>query len=137
MSSSLHPKEYTLDTITRGVITILVLLALYFLTRRLSSVLLPFLVSWIIAYMLNPLVNFLQYKCRLKSRGLSIFAAIVFPKRRLRVTQLKRCSVSSVELTMAISSDLSTYSLLRLDRNPSSPLLMYIPCVMVCYSMGW
>jgi len=70
-------EKYDLDTITRGVITILVILALYFLTRRLSSVLLPFLVSWIIAYMLNPLVSFLQYKCRLKSRGLSIVAAFV------------------------------------------------------------
>lgn len=73
----LRPKEYNLDTITRGVITICVIIGLYLLTRRLSSVLLPFLVSWVIAYMLHPLVSFLQHKCRLKNRGLSIFVAIL------------------------------------------------------------
>ncbi len=77
MNTSLQPKEYNLDTITRGIITVLVLVGLYLLTRRLSSVLLPFLVSWIIAYMLHPLVTFLQVKCRLKNRGLSIFVALV------------------------------------------------------------
>ena len=77
MSTKLGPKEYNLDTITRGVITIVIIIGLYLLTRRLSSVLLPFLVSWIVAYMMNPLVSFLQYKCRLKNRGLSILAAIV------------------------------------------------------------
>ena len=77
MSTKLGPKEYNLDTITRGVITIVILVALFLLTRRLSSVLLPFLVSWIVAYMLNPLVSFLQHKCRLKNRGLSIMVAIL------------------------------------------------------------
>ena len=77
MSNTLGPKEYNLDTITRGVITILVITGLYLLTRRLSSVLLPFLISWVIAYLMNPLVSFLQYKCRLKNRGLSVVAAIV------------------------------------------------------------
>lgn len=75
--STLGPKEYNLDNITRGVITILVIAGLYLLTRRLSSVLLPFLISWVIAYLMNPLVSFLQYKCHLKNRGLSIAAAIV------------------------------------------------------------
>ena len=75
--STLGPKEYNLDNITRGVITILVIAGLYLLTRRLSSVLLPFLISWVIAYLMNPLVSFLQYKCHLKNRGLSVAAAIV------------------------------------------------------------
>ena len=77
MNTKLGPKEYNLDTITRGVITIVIIIGLYLLTRRLSSVLLPFLVSWIIAYMMNPLVRFLQYKCHLKNRGLSVVTAII------------------------------------------------------------
>ena len=77
MSNSLGPKEYNLDTITRGVITISIIVALYLLTRRLSSVLLPFLISWIIAYMMNPLVCFLQRRCHLKNRGLSVIVAIL------------------------------------------------------------
>lgn len=77
MSNTLGPKKYNLDNITRGVITILIITGLYLLTRRLSSVLLPFLISWVIAYLMNPLVGFLQYKCRLKNRGLSVVAAIL------------------------------------------------------------
>jgi len=77
MNATIGRKEYNLDSITRGVISILVFIALYLLTWRLSSVLLPFLISWVIAYMMNPLVNFLQYKCRFKNRGLSVFAALL------------------------------------------------------------
>lgn len=64
-------------TIVRCIITIVVLAALYLLIRRLSGVLLPFLISFIVAYMLAPIVNFLQHKCRLKNRALSVVVAIL------------------------------------------------------------
>jgi len=47
------------------------------LLNYLSSVLLPFFVAWFFAYMLWPIVRFLQYKCRLKFRILAILAALV------------------------------------------------------------
>ena len=50
-----------------------------------------------------------------------------FPKRRLRVTQLKRLSEKSVAFTIRISPDLSTYSPFLAERNPAFPTLMYIP----------
>ena len=64
-------------TIVRCIITIVVLAALYLLIRRLSGVLLPFLISFIVAYMLAPIVTFLQHKCRLKNRALSVVVAIL------------------------------------------------------------
>lgn len=39
---------------------------------RLYGVLLPFFVSYLIAYMLDPVVEFVQHKCRVKFRGLSV-----------------------------------------------------------------
>ena len=39
---------------------------------RLYGVLLPFFVSFLIAYLLNPVVNFVQNKCKVKFRGLSV-----------------------------------------------------------------
>lgn len=122
MSSSLHPKEYNLDTITRGVITILVLLALYFLTRRLSSVLLPFLVSWIIAYMLNPLVSFLQHKCRLKSRGLSIVAAIFIVIGV--IAAIIAIVVPMISREVAVMSDYISFYMATVD---SSKVLAFLP----------
>lgn len=70
-------KPITFDRVVRWGITIAVIVILFMLIQRLSSVLLPFLVSWIVAYMLNPFVNFLQHKVRLRNRILSIVAALV------------------------------------------------------------
>ena len=39
---------------------------------RLYGVLLPFFVSFLIAYILDPLVEFVQHKCKVKNRGLSV-----------------------------------------------------------------
>lgn len=64
--------------VIRIVISILVLLALYALVRRLSGVLLPFLISFVVAYMLAPIVNFFQHTCRLKNRIVSVIVTIVF-----------------------------------------------------------
>ena len=64
-------------TIIRSLITIAVLAVLYLLIRRLSGVLLPFLISFVVAYMLAPIVNFFQHKCRLKNRVLSIIVTLL------------------------------------------------------------
>lgn len=70
-------KKYNSNQIIHGCITIAVIIALYFLVRRLSGVLVPFLVSWFIAYMLVPMVRFFQYKCRFKNRGLSVTVSMI------------------------------------------------------------
>ena len=70
-------RKFDLDRTVRLCITIVVLIALFFLTRQLSGVLLPFVVSWFIAYLIHPIVNFFQYKCRLKNRTLSVAVTLV------------------------------------------------------------
>ena len=64
-------------TLIRSLITLAVVVALYLLIRRLSGVLLPFLLSFVVAYMLAPIVNFFQHTCRLKSRVLSVLVTII------------------------------------------------------------
>lgn len=63
--------------VIRSVITVLVLAALYLLIRRLSGVLLPFLISFVVAYMLAPIVKFFQETCRLKNRLVSILVTLL------------------------------------------------------------
>ena len=70
-------KEITFDRVVRWLIAALVMSALVLLINRLSSVLLPFFIAWIMAYMIYPFVLFLQHKCRLKYRILSIVAALL------------------------------------------------------------
>jgi len=44
---------------------------------RLYGVLLPFFVSFLLAYLLDPLVSFIQHKCRVKYRGLSVAITLI------------------------------------------------------------
>lgn len=68
----------TFDRFIRGVIALLIIgligTALYFL----SGVLIPFFVAWVVAYLLYPMVRFLQVKCRLRNRLLCIILTVLF-----------------------------------------------------------
>jgi predicted PurR-regulated permease PerM len=72
-----HSRPINHSAIIRGIVTVVVLVALYILIRRLSGVLLPFLISFVVAYMLAPIVNFFQHRCRLKNRVLSVIVTIL------------------------------------------------------------
>lgn len=69
-------KKITFDSFIRGVILGIIIIGILMLLKRLSSVLLPFFIAWLIAYLVYPLVTFFQYRLRLKNRILSIFCAL-------------------------------------------------------------
>ena len=69
-------KKITFDSFIRGVIGCMMVVGILMLVERLSGVLLPFFIAWLIAYMVYPLVKFFQYRLKLKSRILSIFCAL-------------------------------------------------------------
>ncbi|MBP5561564.1 MAG: AI-2E family transporter [Muribaculaceae bacterium] len=61
-------KRYDFDRVARLVITLVTVVAIIYVLNYLSSVLLPFLIGSLLAYMINPLVELLQRALRLKSR---------------------------------------------------------------------
>lgn len=69
-------KKITFDSFVRGILIALVIIGLLALVKRLSSVLLPFFIAWLVAYMMYPLVTFFQYRLRVKNRMASIFCAL-------------------------------------------------------------
>ncbi len=69
-------KPYTFDRVVRIIIGFTVLLLIFLLVKRLSDVLLPFFIALLLAYMLDPIVSFFQFKLRLKNRILSIVTAL-------------------------------------------------------------
>lgn len=69
-------EKITFDTFIRGVIGCIIVVILFLLMKRLSSVLLPFFIAWLIAYLIYPLVKLFQYKLKFKSRPLSIICAL-------------------------------------------------------------
>lgn len=68
---------YTFDKVVRLLIGITILVLIFLLFRRLSAVLTPFFVGWLLAYMLHPIVCFFQYKLKFRSRILSISTTLV------------------------------------------------------------
>ena len=69
-------KKITFDSFIRAVILGAIIIGILMLLKRLSGVLLPFFLAWLIAYLIYPLVSFSQYKLRLKNRIASIFCAL-------------------------------------------------------------
>lgn len=68
---------YTFDKVVRLLIGLTVITVLILLFRRLNTVLTPFFVGWMIAYLLHPLVKFFQHKLKFKSRILSVITTLV------------------------------------------------------------
>lgn len=71
-------REITFDRFVRGVAFLFILAAVLLLLNYLSRVLIPFFVAWLAAYLLYPIVAFLQYKCRLRNRLLCIVLTLLF-----------------------------------------------------------
>ena len=69
--------QITFDSFIRGAIGVLILVGIVMLLNRLSNVLVPFFLAWLIAYILFPLVKFFQYRCRMKYRVLGILSAFL------------------------------------------------------------
>lgn len=56
----LPQKKITFDSFIRGVLSGAVIIAILYLLNRLSGVLLPFFIAWLIAYLTYPMVIFLS-----------------------------------------------------------------------------
>ena len=70
-------KQITFDRFIRGVMGAIIVVGIVMLLNRLSGVLLPFFLAWLLSYLLFPLVKFFQYRCRLKYRIAAILCAFV------------------------------------------------------------
>ena len=72
------PQTITFDKFIRWSLTALAVVAVFLIIKGLSSVLLPFFIAWLLAYLLYPIVKFVQYKLHVPGRALSIIVAMTF-----------------------------------------------------------
>lgn len=70
-------KEITFDKFIRWTGIVFIIGAVLFATNYLSSVLLPFFIAWFFAYLLYPVVKFIENKLHVKVRALSIIIAML------------------------------------------------------------
>lgn len=68
----------TFDRFIRWALTALGIAVVFLIVNYLSSVLLPFFVAWLFAYLLYPIVKFVQYKLHVPTRPLSIIVTMIF-----------------------------------------------------------
>lgn len=73
----MEQKKITFDSFIRSVMAVIIVVGIVMLLNRLSSVLLPFFLAWLISYILFPLVKFFQYRCRMKFRILGILCTFL------------------------------------------------------------
>ena len=69
-------KPYTFDRVVRIVISIAVIAGLYLLIRSIRWALLPFLLGWLLAYLINPAVGICQQRFGVRHRGLAILITL-------------------------------------------------------------
>lgn len=70
-------QKITFDKFIRWLGAGALIIAVLYITNYLSSVLLPFFVAWLFAYLLYPMVKFIQYRMRVRVRALAIIIAML------------------------------------------------------------
>lgn len=75
--SLISNKPFTVDRIIRTAIWIAVIWGTFQTLNYLSDVLIPFAIAALLAYIINPLVLFLQNKVRIKNRVVSVLLSLV------------------------------------------------------------
>lgn len=74
----MNDKTITFDRFVRWLLGGLLVLGVLLVVNYLSDVLLPFFVAWLLAYLLYPIVCFVQYRLHVPGRALSIIVALAF-----------------------------------------------------------
>lgn len=73
----LNKRPYTFDRVVRIFFTVIAVIGVIYLINRLKGALLPFLVAWLIAYLIHPYVQFIQRRLKVRNRMAAIFCALL------------------------------------------------------------
>lgn len=123
--SSLFERPFTFDRVIRIVFSLVIIGALLYLVTLLKAALLPFLIAWLMAYMMQPFVRFFQYRLHLKSRILSIIAVII-------CALLVICAAAAIVVPSVMQEAERTLSLIR-THTPGEGYVPFIPESWVVY----
>ena len=113
-------EQFTFDKTARTIFFILFVIAITMMIRSIWSVVLPFVLAGIFAYVLLPFVKFVQYKLRVKNRIVSV--VIVF------IVVLSIISTTIILLIPSVKEEIKkTIDILSRYDTSGSILEMFIP----------
>jgi predicted PurR-regulated permease PerM len=118
-------KPFTFDRVARIVFSTAAIICLIYCIAILRNALLPFLIAWLLAYLMQPIVTFFQYKLKLKNRTLSIFAVLV--------TLLLVCTSLVILLAPSIAQEAEKTMVLIRTQSPKNGDIPFIPASWVAY----
>lgn len=124
MNSSFS-KPFTFDRVVRIFFSFVIIGGIIYLITVLKNALLPFLIAWLLAYMLQPFVKFFQYKARFKNRLLSIIAVL------LSVSTIIGLAVWSIVPSISLEVN-RTMELLQ-SHSPENSHIPFIPDTWITY----
>lgn len=70
-------QKITFDRFIRWAMIGMIVVAVVFFVNFLSKVLLPFFIAWVLAYLMYPVVTFVQYRMHVKVRAISIIISML------------------------------------------------------------
>lgn len=70
-------EKITFDKFVRWMLIAILVIAVLYSINYLSGALLPFIIAWLFAYLLYPLVKFIQYKLKVRVRAIAIIIALL------------------------------------------------------------
>ena len=112
-------KPFTFDRVSRIFFSIILAAAIIYALLLIKNALLPFLIAWLFAYLLNPAVGFFQTKLRIKNRIAAIIATII--------TAIIIISGITWELIPSISEEIERMRFLIADYQSKRGSLPLIP----------
>ncbi len=71
-------EKITFDRFIRWMIIVFIIVGVYLIVSKLSSVLLPFFIAWFLAYLIYPMVKFVENKMHVRNRVISIILTLLF-----------------------------------------------------------
>jgi predicted PurR-regulated permease PerM len=76
MNASFY-KPFTFDRVVRLIIGTVIAITIIYALHYFKSVLLPFFIAWLLAYLIYPMVEFVRFKLRFKNNTLSVVTVLV------------------------------------------------------------
>ena len=121
-------KEFTFDRVVRIAITVAVVYVLYLFINRIRGVLIPFAIAALLAYILNPLILFIQKRLRVKNRIVSILLGLLFV--------LAAGGIATAVFVPLISNDIKDMGrvIKNVANDPKLEALQYLPDTVANYA---
>lgn len=100
-------KPYTFDRVVRIVIALVLLGSAGWIINKLSGVLLPFIIAWLIAYLVYPIVIFVEQKMKIRYRIPSIIITLFFLSGTIAglIYLLKTPIINEIERSIGMMND--------------------------------